>query len=77
MDIVSLQQRNLRVPWSISEEFRIRYYVPGKEMDCFCVSVDLKTVGFILSVLNDSQYELEHCRTLKGLCSDAWNSLFA
>ena len=32
-------------------------------------------MGFTLSVLNDSQCMLEHCKILQGLCSAAWHSL--
>ena len=40
-------------------------------------SVELKPVGFAVSVLNDSQCMLEICRILKGLCLTAWHSLLA
>ena len=39
------------------------------------MSVALKTVGFPLSVLNDSHCMLVHCRMLKGFCSAAWQTL--
>ena len=68
MDIVSLSQGYLRVPWNISEEFSVRYSAIRVE-----TSVDLKTLMFTLSILNDSKCMLEHCRIFKGLFSAAWH----